>query len=68
VSTPVAGFRDHEPAVTIASASEFAAAVEQALSVETSGRPVALPTWEVRADAMEQILARVRNPDGESAS
>jgi glycosyltransferase involved in cell wall biosynthesis len=61
VSTPVAGFRDCEPPVTIASRPHFAAAVEQALlSPETSGQAMALPTWEDRVDTIEEILAQIR--------
>ncbi len=66
VSTPVAGFRAAGPAVHVATADCFAAAVLDRLDVaaQPSGGdagPVPLPTWADRVAAMRTIIERINS-------
>jgi glycosyltransferase involved in cell wall biosynthesis len=58
VATPVAGFREHLGAVTVASAEGFADAVRAALSRPPTPAAVTVPTWDERAAEFAAILAR----------
>jgi teichuronic acid biosynthesis glycosyltransferase TuaH len=63
VATPVAGFRELHPMVTLASGDEFAQAVAGALrSAAPVGLASALPSWEERAQEFEQVLRQCRPP------
>ena len=65
VATPVAGFRGLGPPVVIAPRETFVAAVGSALAkgvpaAGTAPSAPALPTWRERAEAMDAVMARVR--------
>ncbi len=63
VSTPVAGFRDLGAPVVVADRDHFVAAVADVLD-GGAGAPAAggvdVPTWRQRAEAMSDVMARVR--------
>src|SRR5207247_1608695 len=64
VATPVAGFRDHAPALNIADRDGFVAHVAALLSgSRPAGRGVEPPDWDERARAFEDALRRARNAE-----
>ncbi len=65
VATPVAGFRGLGPPVVVAPRASFVAAVDSALAAgmpSTGSAPAgpAVPTWRERAEALDAVMARVR--------
>ena len=65
VATPVAGFRGLGPPVVVAPRASFVAAVDSALAagMPATGSPPAgpaVPTWRERAEALDAVMARVR--------
>lgn len=65
VATPVAGFRGLRPPVVIAPRETFVEATGSALAEGapppgTAGEGALVPTWRERAEAMDAVMARVR--------
>jgi len=65
VSTPVAGFRDLGGPVVVVPRDRFAAAVGTALDAGGAPVPVGddVPTWRQRAEAMSDVMRRVRGAE-----
>jgi glycosyltransferase involved in cell wall biosynthesis len=59
IATPVAGFRELAPAVTVAPADAFPGAVAAQLANPRADAPILVPTWEQRVDQVEEVIRRV---------